>query len=254
MREFLTKTRYGHCEYFATATVLLLRAAGIPARYATGFSVQEYSDMEKAYVVCLRHAHAWARAYVDGTWVDVDTTPAVWVDVEQDNASLLQPLLDVGSWLWFKYTGWRIQDSVILSKSLSIALLVLAVGCLSWWLRRKRHKAGRKTVKALSKPQQIWPGSDSEFRLIEQKLKHSGFERKQGEPLYSWIRRISGSDSLPADGPSLFEIASLHYRYRFSTEGINGTQRRALADGVCEWLHCYESGIKHQKYDESDID
>ena len=39
--DFLNRSRAGHCEYFATATVLLLRAAGIPARYATGYSVQE---------------------------------------------------------------------------------------------------------------------------------------------------------------------------------------------------------------------
>jgi len=33
---FLLETRKGHCEYFASATVLLLRQAGIPARYAVG--------------------------------------------------------------------------------------------------------------------------------------------------------------------------------------------------------------------------
>ena len=33
---FLEKTKSGHCEYFATATVLLLREAGLPARYGTG--------------------------------------------------------------------------------------------------------------------------------------------------------------------------------------------------------------------------
>ena len=34
LADFLLRTRSGHCEYYATATVLLLRAAGIPARYA----------------------------------------------------------------------------------------------------------------------------------------------------------------------------------------------------------------------------
>ena len=254
LREFLTKTRYGHCEYFATATVLLLRAAGVPARYATGFSLQEYSDIEDAYVVRLRHAHAWARAYVDGTWIDLDTTPAVWADVEQDNASPWQPLIDVGSWLWFKYTTWRIRDGDTLLKSLSIALIVLAIGCLAWWLGRKKHKPTVKTKKTFSKPRQRWPGSDSEFHLIEQELKQSGLERKPGEPLYTWIRRLSQSDSMPTDGPSLFDIALLHYRYRFSPEGINHTQRRALADGVHEWLRCYKSRLKILNHDIPHID
>ncbi|MBT8330725.1 MAG: transglutaminase-like domain-containing protein, partial [Deltaproteobacteria bacterium] len=39
IENFLTRSRSGHCEYFATATVLLLRQAGIPARYARGYSV-----------------------------------------------------------------------------------------------------------------------------------------------------------------------------------------------------------------------
>ena len=41
LSRFLLEQRKGHCEYFAAATVLLLREAGIPARYAVGYSVQE---------------------------------------------------------------------------------------------------------------------------------------------------------------------------------------------------------------------
>src|SRR5688572_15529149 len=63
---FLLENRTGHCEYFAAATVLLLRAAGVPARYAVGYSVQELKGDK--YVVRERHAHAWALAYVDRKW------------------------------------------------------------------------------------------------------------------------------------------------------------------------------------------
>ena len=72
------RSRAGHCEYFATATVLLLREAGIPARYATGFSVQDFSRMENRSVVRERHAHAWVLAFVNGAWRDLDTTPSNW--------------------------------------------------------------------------------------------------------------------------------------------------------------------------------
>ena len=60
LEDFLLRRRSGHCEYFATGTVLLLRAAGVPARYATGYSVQEWSRLEQRYVVRARHAHSWA--------------------------------------------------------------------------------------------------------------------------------------------------------------------------------------------------
>src|SRR5207247_2054170 len=76
--EFLQTTRAGHCEYFASATVLLLRAAGVPARYAVGFSVQEWSRLERRWIVRARHAHSWALAYVDGAWREGDTTPPLW--------------------------------------------------------------------------------------------------------------------------------------------------------------------------------
>ncbi|MFH2219813.1 MAG: transglutaminase-like domain-containing protein [Pseudomonadota bacterium] len=73
---FLLQNKSGHCEYFATATVLLLRSAGIPARYVSGYSVQEFNRIEKRFVVRSRHAHAWAQAFLDGAWQDIDNTPA----------------------------------------------------------------------------------------------------------------------------------------------------------------------------------
>ena len=57
MSRFLLRTRSGHCEYFATATVLLLRQLGIPARYAVGYAVHEATG--RKYVVRQRDAHAW---------------------------------------------------------------------------------------------------------------------------------------------------------------------------------------------------
>lgn len=56
---FLLKNRSGHCEYFATATTLLLREVGIPARYAIGFSVSEFSPLENQFIVRGRDSHAW---------------------------------------------------------------------------------------------------------------------------------------------------------------------------------------------------
>jgi hypothetical protein len=57
LTRFLLHSRSGHCEYFATATVLLLRELGIPARYAVGYAVHESSH--HGYVVRERDAHAW---------------------------------------------------------------------------------------------------------------------------------------------------------------------------------------------------
>jgi hypothetical protein len=73
---FLLKNRAGHCEYFASATSLLLRSAGIPTRYAVGYYVHEYNPSEQAYIVRAKHAHAWVMAYLNGAWTMIDTTPS----------------------------------------------------------------------------------------------------------------------------------------------------------------------------------
>ncbi len=72
---FLLDHRSGHCEYFASATSLLLRAAGIPTRYTVGYYVHEYSSAEQQYIVRAKHAHAWVMAYANGSWISLDTTP-----------------------------------------------------------------------------------------------------------------------------------------------------------------------------------
>ena len=73
---FLQTSRAGHCELFATATVLLLRMSGVPARYVTGLVVSEYSDRGTYWVGRQRDAHAWVEAWLpDQGWVTIDTTP-----------------------------------------------------------------------------------------------------------------------------------------------------------------------------------
>ena len=107
---FLTETRRGHCEYFATATVLLLREAGIPARYAVGYVVENYSALERMYIARARHAHSWALAYIDGRWVTVDSTPSVWYELEDQQTSHWQGIQDFLSWAWFRYQRLSQED------------------------------------------------------------------------------------------------------------------------------------------------
>jgi transglutaminase-like putative cysteine protease len=73
---FLLEARRGHCEYFASAMVLLLRAQGIPARLITGFYGAEYAPWERAWVVRQSNAHAWVEGYLPGLgWQVFDPTP-----------------------------------------------------------------------------------------------------------------------------------------------------------------------------------
>ena len=80
---FLTKTKEGYCVQFASSLALLLREAGIPARYvegyiATGFYNHRGDDAVSRYKTSVRDssAHAWVEVWYDGIgWVQYEATP-----------------------------------------------------------------------------------------------------------------------------------------------------------------------------------
>jgi hypothetical protein len=238
LADFLLKTRAGHCEYFATAAALLLRAAGVPARYATGFSVQEYSRLENAYIVRERHAHAWARAWVNGRWIDVDTTPSTWVSIEAKGAPWWSPLADLVSWARFRVSeltaGARSGESTAAFWS-AVALLLGA--WLGWRLYRQRQLlvVGGRSRRAAPQPGAV-TGADSEFFLVERALARSGFPREPGETTMAWIARIGALLPRSADPASLADLAGLHYRYRFDPAGLAAAERRRLRMGAERWI------------------
>jgi transglutaminase-like putative cysteine protease len=76
LNDFILNRRAAHCQYFASAMVIMARAAGVPARMVTGYYAHESYGPDQT-VVRERDAHAWAECYLDGVgWVTVDATPA----------------------------------------------------------------------------------------------------------------------------------------------------------------------------------
>jgi transglutaminase-like putative cysteine protease len=74
---FLFVHRTGHCEYFASAMAVMLRAVGIPSRSVTGFLGGEWNPFGGYYAIRSSDAHAWVEAYLPGEgWVTFDPTPA----------------------------------------------------------------------------------------------------------------------------------------------------------------------------------
>ena len=74
---FLFETRRGFCEHYASAFVVLLRAAGIPARVVTGYQGGAINPNGNYMIVRQSDAHAWAEALVGGQWRRLDPTAAV---------------------------------------------------------------------------------------------------------------------------------------------------------------------------------
>ena len=83
---FLFEKRAAHCEFFASATAVLLRLGGVPTRYVTGFAGGNYNPLGHYWIVRQQEAHAWVEAYLPETgWVTVDTTPAAGVPLADDS-------------------------------------------------------------------------------------------------------------------------------------------------------------------------
>ncbi len=71
---FLFDSKKGFCNYYATAEVILLRSAGIPARMVVGFAQGEFVS-PNLYLVRQMDTHAWPEVYFPGNgWVEFEPT------------------------------------------------------------------------------------------------------------------------------------------------------------------------------------
>lgn len=223
--DFMTRTRSGHCEYFAAAAALLLRAAGIPARYATGYAVMERSALEDAYVVRSRHGHAWTRAWVGGRWIDLDSTPPDWFAEEARQAPFWQGLADLARWAGFR---WTMRDEFKTGDAWYGVLIVLAL-ILGWRMFGGR-RITRKSEAGSGAARLPYPGEDSEFYAVEKTLA----ARAPGETQAAWVKRIATDFSLQ-ELNKIRAALQLHQRYRFDPEGISAAERNQLRE-LCRAL------------------
>ncbi len=99
LTQFLFATRYGHCEYFATALAVMLRTQGIPARLVVGFAAQDYNPMTGYYEVKGINAHAWVEAFVDGVWITLEATPLYSAEQPSEDAGITMTKEELKSYL-----------------------------------------------------------------------------------------------------------------------------------------------------------
>ncbi len=87
--DFLVNRKQGHCEYYASALALMLRAEGIPTRVVNGFKGGDWNSIVNVLLVREKHAHSWVEALVGidsreingrrlvrPVWLTLDPTPA----------------------------------------------------------------------------------------------------------------------------------------------------------------------------------
>ena len=73
---FLFEARKGYGEYFASAMAVMLRAVGVPARVAAGYSPGEFDPEQELNIVRDTDSHAWAEVYFpEYGWINFEVTP-----------------------------------------------------------------------------------------------------------------------------------------------------------------------------------
>ncbi|ETA83694.1 hypothetical protein HMPREF1177_00882 [Eikenella corrodens CC92I] len=173
---FVFDNRRGFCEHYAESFVVIMRAAGVPARVVTGYQGGEYNPDGGFWQVRGKDAHAWAEVWLpeEEAWLRVDPTAAVSSNrIEQGLSSALESgeqelVAGSGNWQWwsklsaegqFYWQQWVVnydsssQQSLFRSLGLggfnllSLLAFLLVGGTLAviplwlWWRRSSRRYA-----------------------------------------------------------------------------------------------------------------
>jgi transglutaminase-like putative cysteine protease len=233
---FMFQTRTGFCEHYAAAFVVLMRAAGVPARVVAGYQGGEVNPVNGTVIVRQFDAHAWAEVWLEGQgWVRVDPTSAVSPD--RIEWGLERALAAEGSFLrdsplslmhfrsiaWvntlrlrydaltYRWQSWvtgfdRDQQFELLNNvfnGISGRKFVLVL--IGTWLLVLVPVAfsllrGRERIRALP--------HDRYYLQFCERLAPLGFERKPGETAASFAGRVCRA--LPAMAAQVREITGLY--------------------------------------------
>jgi transglutaminase-like putative cysteine protease len=185
--DFLTTHREGHCEYFASAMVLLARSARVPARVVAGYRVVERSPFGYA-VVREKHAHSWAEVWIDGAWETIDPTPpADLVDAGATTTPTLPAILDALRTAWEAFDDWIARRTPF---ELS-GMLVGLVGVLIIYRAVRARRAGRLGAAGAADPPL------EAFVTLARALAERGLERPPHQTLHRFASRVADSSTLP---------------------------------------------------------
>jgi hypothetical protein len=232
---FLFDLQAGHCEYFATALVVLLREEAIPARIVNGYYGGEYNGVGEFYAVRQADAHSWVEVHFGELgWVTFDPTPPDGRDAADDThwwpagAQLLDALRNA-------YLQWVIDydfrkqlellEGVGLrggtsrgrldATSLGLGLgLVGLFGLGAWALRRRRRPPPLATVL---------------LRRLLRRLRRAGHQPRAHESIPSFAARLQTQGVPGAAAVGVFARAYERWRFGPATHGAAADELRALA-------------------------
>ncbi|MBN2189717.1 MAG: transglutaminase domain-containing protein [Candidatus Aureabacteria bacterium] len=196
VEEFLFNMKKGHCEYFASSAVLLLRSLDIPAAYVTGFLVTEKNAPGNYWIARNKDAHAWVEAYFEGAgWQVVEPTPPSAMPALTGKKKPFSDYYDVAV-LRFQQLADRFNREGIFWFVNTLFFKVLIVILFIWYfgkmIFKKLLSLRRKPAAFYSVPDGI-QGLRIKYLAMEKELRRRGVIRDKCQTLSEFSDKISGS-------------------------------------------------------------
>lgn len=203
--DFLFNVKEGHCEYFASAMVLMLRTQGIAARVVNGFQQGEFNETAGVFVVKQKNAHSWVEVYFpkEKTWVTFDPTPFAGQNFVGDTAGIfgsLSSFFDALETFWIQYfVSFDNQEQRSLFRSvkngfsdfqskISVWLESFQTKIQDWWAEVRGEKGFRASASAIAYGAAVFGGIIFGFwflRWVWRRIKTLQFWQK----LIVWWKR-----------------------------------------------------------------
>lgn len=250
VESFLFETPTGHCEYFASAAALLLRAAGVPTRYVNGYVGGEWNALGEHVTVRDNRAHSWIEAYLpESGWTRVDATPSLPAPPRTGRG---RQLLDSLDYRWSRFVvGYDLAHQLNLAHRVARALglggsddlaATQPAGRVPWWVlglaavlafaaAASRMWPTRKPrgAPAATPPASAVPVQRLYARALD-RLARAGLPRRTGETPREFAARVRDAG---ADGDAtLAQLTELYTAARFGGRPVTREQLRRLARQV----------------------
>lgn len=239
--DFLFERKQGYCEHFSSAFVVLMRAAGIPARVVTGYAGGYRNPIGDYWLVLHSDAHAWAEIWLPRRgWVRVDPTAAVAPERVFDTLADRQPgrigafdglvpMFNASDWLrrgWNDFVlGFNAQRQQQLlrplglgrigSRELILLFAAIAALALAWmaWLIARGEREQDPLLRA--------------WRRLGRRYARRGQARAMHEPAQAWAERVAAD--VPKAGEHLRTLSQRFSEARYAAVDA-GELRRLLRD------------------------
>lgn len=255
VEQFLFGGLAGHCEYFASAMVVLARSAGIPSRLVNGFAGGRENSIGGFRELTRSDAHAWVEVhYRRGGWVRYDPTPPDLRMGEIAPLSLADRMRELSSvaelWWYQSVLGFDRSDQIHAVKTAWLAWNRNRETSVSDPHDSSAASSARGVFELLGSASVLWPGvalavvlglgftatrrrsSQAGIpRFYSQALRllsRRGLEREPHVPARSFARAAAAQ--LP--GPAAAHFESLTESYlaeRFGARRPRGTGERLAA-------------------------